>query len=694
MDRPRTAAIDDFLQRVRDSKDKRAQVRVMVGAGEWSRADPDSERQREFLLRVYRERGAEALQGSTNDLQPIAFLVEGAAVSRAVGKLVVDTDTSHDEGTGFLISPDLFMTNQHVVRDAIAAGSAKVEFDFDPNYKDGKVAATSFALDPKKFALFSPEVGGLDYAVVGLGRRIGGDAEIESLGYCPLSNSPDRHVVGMSVNIIQHPGGQHKQISVRNNLLTHRTDRTLLYETDTKNGSSGSPVFNDDWDVVALHHYGEPFTERLGPNGEPFPIEVNEGIRISAIHADLAGRAEALEAPRRELLTKALALATNSQGLRLPQLERRPQPRDERYSQSLEDPMSSDNAPKDIRIAIPAGVGPVQVNMQIGAAVGAAAGKTLRSGQPPQLRSLAEGKRLDRDYSNRSGFDERFVQGIRVQLSKIVAPRKSRIAPLADGTASGELQYQNFSVIMDSKRRFAMITATNIDGDSYLAVDRKTGQADDGEGETWYKDRRIPEDAYVAQDFYSNWSHKFDRGHLTRRNDPTWGTAQEAERANADTFHFTNCSPQHFRFNQSTQFWQGVERYVLEKGLLQSGRAKRLTVLQGPVLSDSDDLWADDEVQIPAQFWKVVIWNGANGLRAVGMLVSQEELLSEDRTFIARPDEQTPIQVGQFHVGLKRIAKLAKIDLSDIEQYDTIEKGLPNAGEAVKPIRKLSDITL
>jgi endonuclease G, mitochondrial len=689
-----SAAVQDFKDLVRASRDERASVRAKVSAGEWTRADPNQERASDFLFRVYQERGREALQGETNDLQPIAFLLKGAIASRAVAKVTVDTNSYHEEGSGFLISPDLFITNQHVVRDAAAARAAKVEFDFQPN-QDGKVAATTFRLDPARLELFSAEIGGLDYAVIGLGQRVGGDASLSTLGYCPLSNSPDRHIIGMNVNIIQHPGGQHKQLSVRNNLLTYRTNRTLLYETDTKEGSSGSPVFNDDWDVVALHHYGEPFSERVDENGKPFPIEVNEGIRISAIYADLAARASTLDGAQRDLLTGALALNAEIRRPQLPQLERRPRrPPREALSTSLENVMSSSNDSKDIRITIPAGVGDVTVNFQVGGASRTISRTRPTGGQAPQLRGAAEGKKLDRDYTNRNGFNERFVNGVNVQLSRIVKPRKARVAPLADGNAWGELKYQNFSVLLDQERRFAMLTATNIDGETYLAVDRKTGQASGDEGETWYKDRRISDEHYIGQDFYSNWSHKFDRGHLTRRNDPTWGdSAQEAERANADTFHFTNCTPQHFRFNQSTRFWQGVERYVLEKGVLEPGRARRLTVLQGPVLSEIDDPWAGD-LQIPAQFWKVVIWNGPNGLRAVGLVVNQESLLAEDRTFIARPDEEAPVQVAQFHVGLKRIARLAKLDLTDFEQYDTIDRGLPNAGEAMKPIRSMSDIAL
>src|SRR5204863_2302402 len=114
-------------------------------------------------------------------------------------------------------------------------------------------------------------------------------------------------------------------------------------------------------------------------------------------------------------------------------------------------------------------------------------------------------------------------------------------------------KYEHFSVKMNKVKRVAIFTATNIDGRTYLTVDRQTGQVV-SEGETWFLDTRISASYFLDQTFYSGWSHIFDRGHLTRRTDPTWGTPAEAERANADTFHFTNCSPQHFRFNESARF--------------------------------------------------------------------------------------------------------------------------------------------
>ncbi|MGY3404144.1 hypothetical protein ACVWZV_000257 [Bradyrhizobium sp. GM5.1] len=115
----------------------------------------------------------------------------------------------------------------------------------------------------------------------------------------------------MNVNIIQHPNGLPKMIAVRDNVLQYRTDRTLLYETDTDHGSSGSPVFNDSWELVALHHFGEPFLEREDEQKRPIPTNVNEGVRISAIYKDLSDRLPSLPDSQRALLQKVLDLSKN-----------------------------------------------------------------------------------------------------------------------------------------------------------------------------------------------------------------------------------------------------------------------------------------------------------------------------------------------------------------------------------------------
>ena len=84
------------------------------------------------------------------------------------------------------------------------------------------------------------------------------------------------------VNIIQHPGGEFKQISIYHNIVTNTNDRVVQYLTDTLKGSSGSPVFNSDWDVIALHHSGGG--SRPGEPALPAGFKSrNEGIYINRI---------------------------------------------------------------------------------------------------------------------------------------------------------------------------------------------------------------------------------------------------------------------------------------------------------------------------------------------------------------------------------------------------------------------------
>src|SRR5262249_4847912 len=139
----------------------------------------------------------------------------------------------------------------------------------------------------------------LDFALVAVA---GGDA-LTPFGYCPLIPREGKILIGDPINIIQHPMGEMKQIVVRANRLLDLPNKAALdlyahYEADTEPGSSGSPVFNDQWDVVALHHSGVPDTDKQGNlrgiDGKPWrngddPERLkwigNEGIRVSRLVA-------------------------------------------------------------------------------------------------------------------------------------------------------------------------------------------------------------------------------------------------------------------------------------------------------------------------------------------------------------------------------------------------------------------------
>jgi endonuclease G, mitochondrial len=718
---PQTAAVkqhEGFDELLRASASERAAVRSGVAEGRWRELEPNKLRAAAFAERVAAglRNLAEVQIGDTLDYQSASFLARGADVRRAVGMVEVNLGGESRSGTGFLIGSGLFITNAHVVKTAEEALSTTVTFDRELDVARIPLASTSFRLDPQRFFAASPEEA-LDFAVVALGDRQGGPANAESLGHCVLSPEPSKHVLGMNVNIIQHPRGNYKQVAIRNNLLTFRTDRSLLYETDTEVGSSGAPVFSDLWDVVALHHFGQPsLAKRDAPGSRDVPVNANEGIRISAIHAALTAQLDGLPPAQRALLAQALALWQTplSGGTRT--ASDQPRPRGQlapRAGSSTTTAMSTANVgetsitgPADDRVTVSV---PLEITVRLGAADPvslAPAADAVSASAAPRFGPPspgAEAAKVDRDYSTRIGYQTDFLPRATISLPQPDATLKKQIAPLRasepDATG-GLLKYEHFSLKMHKTRRVAIYTATNIDGDTYLKVDRDSGRVSTAqEADTWFKDPRISESFYLGQDFYGSTSRYFDRGHLTRRSDPTWGTPQQAERANADTFHFTNASPQHFRFNQSARFWQGVERYILETGINKAGPAARLCVFQGPLYDDSIDWWIDNDIQIPSSYWKVVVWRGAKGLKSVGLVVDQLALLSEQRSGLAPPQDVPFVDVSTWRVPVADIGTRTGLTFdADVVAADTIslpKQPQPGAEAARRVlIRSLQDIVL
>lgn len=711
-----------FDQLLAQTAAKRSAIRANDAYGRQADSEPSASRAAAYKDRIAagQRNGAETRIGETLDYQGAAFLAQGAAVRRAIGLVEVNLGVGSRTGTGFLIGGRLFITNQHVISSADDAVSCTITFDRELDSQRIPLASTSFRLAPDVLFLSSPQ-DVLDFAVVALGARISGPTALQDLHLCPLSPAPDKHVLGMKVNIIQHPGGNYKQVAIRNNLLTWRTDHSLLYETDTEVGSSGSPVFNDNWDVVALHHYGQPYLARLGTGDDhTIPANANEGIRISAIHHALTAALAGLTHAQQALLTGALDLykqAPSSNGALIENRQstqfgpRTPASPGEALDVTptgetqIKNPSGAPavtlTLPLEItlRLLLPQTVG---ASSDLGSAAAPVAAAPIA--RPARLTRGAEAAKVDRNYDDRKGYQSDFLPGFQMPLPQPDALLARQVAPLrADqpNAAAGLLRYQHFSLKMHKTRRVAIFTATNIDGDSYRAVSRTTGKVivNAIEADTWFKDPRISESFYLGQDFYSSTSRYFDRGHLTRRADPTWGSALEAQRANADTFHFTNCAPQHFRFNQTTPYWQGVERYILETGIAKAGPDARLCVFQGPVYDDNIDWWIDDEVQIPSSFWKVVVWRGAQGLKSVGLVVDQLQLLSEERVGLQQPQEVSHVDVSVWRVPVQDIGTRCELLFDpSLVAADTIgQQVAPQPGaEAARRIRVrgFSDIAL
>ena len=250
--------------------------------------------------------GAERLIGDTVDFVPASFLIVGQAAASAVGRVI--QRSGQPIGSGFLISGRLFVTNNHVIGSADEAGLMLLELDYETDLQGLPRPTTRFAFDPGQFFVTNDK-DDLDFTVVAVGERVAGNKAIADYGICPLSDRGDLHMLGEYVNVVQHPEGDFKQLVLRENKLVSRLDTVLHYEADTQPGSSGSPVFNDEWEAVALHHWGGPHREQRQADGTPVPAMVNEGIRISAIVKELAKVRNRLKPAWQALLDQALALA-------------------------------------------------------------------------------------------------------------------------------------------------------------------------------------------------------------------------------------------------------------------------------------------------------------------------------------------------------------------------------------------------
>ncbi|MEV7615097.1 trypsin-like peptidase domain-containing protein [Streptomyces sp. NPDC089799] len=242
-----------------------------------------------------------------DDTVPFGFLGGGALAGTSVarvkvlpyegGALLQPLALPHN-GTGWLIAPGLLVTNHHVVnarkRTAderpvadpadlrLQAVNSRSRFDYlaeEDLDTDGEVTAGDLVACDEE----------LDFAIL----RLSGAPERPFLRIAtePLRVTPDMPV---AVNIIQHPGGEPKRIALRNNLVFEADDRDLKYFTDTRGGSSGSPVLTDDWTVVALHR-GTRRVADVSFQGKSTAF-VNVGTQIGAIMRHLQEKAPQVHA--------------------------------------------------------------------------------------------------------------------------------------------------------------------------------------------------------------------------------------------------------------------------------------------------------------------------------------------------------------------------------------------------------------
>ncbi len=255
-------------------------------------------------------------------------------------------------------------------------------------------------------------------------------------------------------------------------------------------------------------------------------------------------------------------------------------------------------------------------------------------------------ERFDENYNDRKGYDEGFIPGFRVPLPTVVKERDKELYKNFGASVPYVVPYHHYSLVMNKNRRMVMWTAANVDYNPKFRDDRQ--RADLGNG-AWRLDKRIPAKYQIqASEFYDP-ATLVDKGHIVRRDDNCWAPLKGGksdsigiEYANADTFHWTNCTPQHEAFNRDTAQYAGIGKWgVLENAIKKQlefpdndpdndnkDYGQRACVLGGPVLSNDDPEYMD--IQYPLKFWKVfAIKSQSEGNLIYGFLLSQEDKINE-----------------------------------------------------------------
>jgi endonuclease G len=574
-----------------------------------------------------------------NDLVDEFYLQRGLVAARPVMRIILRDPAGRERGwaTGFMVSPRLLLTNWHVFPTQDETTNAIAEAHYVLDIAGNPAPSYRFAI---RGDLYYTSDAQLDFALVAVDPVAqDGRTALAQFGYHRLIAEPNKIREGECMTLIQHPGGERRQVSIRENELTNILDQFLWYKSDTAPGSSGAPAFNDSYQVVALHHSGAArrddqgryllrdgttVTSLEGIDDSRVDWVANEGLRISVLCSALTS-----QRPPDNSFVRELFLAMQGGDV---------------ISQALGGGVPAESIEPGMDVAPHPATGNVftiPLQLQISLATGGVISPPARSVDRSPVAAAAPTApvgvealrypKVDRDYTTRTGYQADFL-GVPAPLPTITDP--SLVSKTADGNC--EIPYEHFSIVVNKKRRLPLFTASNVD---YTPKKRQpepgeySRDALDGIGpndqEKWLTDPRIPQQDQLPDVFYTKDGGSFDKGHVVRREDMCWGDSYEQiVRANCDTFHVTNCTPQVLGFNRSNK---GEDNWGdLENEIQKQAKAERLCILAGPILAAEDKVFEgkDDfgpvKIQIPREFWKVVLANDHGQLAAYAFVLQQE----------------------------------------------------------------------
>lgn len=256
------------------------------------------------------------VRASNSSLDPVKWRTQLYEVEGRVCRIEITSNNKKFYGTGFLVNTDMVLTNYHVMEDVIAKSvepkNVALRFDFKmladgTTINSGRVgrlaAGDEWLIDYSEYSSLdemtdppqgeSPDEKHLDYALLRLSEAIGDKPVGEDAragapprGWIKLSENSYPFPANTALNIVQHPEGEPLKIVLDTEAVigVNANGTRVRYRTNTEHGSSGSPCFNMDWELVALHHSGDPNYEEL------HKPQFNQGIPTDAIYRLLKTR--------------------------------------------------------------------------------------------------------------------------------------------------------------------------------------------------------------------------------------------------------------------------------------------------------------------------------------------------------------------------------------------------------------------
>lgn len=584
---------------------------------------------------------------------------------RAVGRINLQGARLDWVGTGWLVAPNIMVTNRHVAREfAVREGDG---YTFQVGL-DGPMSADADFLEEISTAgklIFKlirplhiesepgPDVSFFEIEVtsgdaklaepIALATEIGVTQNVATIGYPAYdSRIPEpslmEDIFGKTYNKKRlAPGG-----------ITEVKSTLLLHNCTTLGGNSGSAVLDlDSGKALGLHFSGSFLATNYA-----VPADVVKRL----LDQVRSGRVETPKPAARPVAPAASRVAGA------------------RPARSVGfggggGGSTSITIPLTVTVSLGDAAIPAPRNVRVASLAPADGGDDTEAG----VEARAE------DYSDREGYQPDFLgdRSLKIALPSVTRAENDVLEFEFEGETQTELKYLHYSVVMSRSRRMCFFSAVNIDGN----LSKKSARVG------WKWDPRIPKAQQIMNECYGS-PPKFSRGHMTRREDPGWGkSASIAKKGNEDSMHVTNTTPQMQAFN--APIWLALEDYALQHAREDD---MKISVFTGPYFGKRDpEMYG---VRIPLAFWKIIafIHDKTGKLCATGYEMNQESTLQPEEEFVFGAFTSPQLKVAT-QVSIRSIETRSGINFGKLASVDPLAGGDEGIGEDLAvPLEALEQI--